>query len=327
MMTAVQQGDLYLSPGRGGGGLGDPLERPPERVADDVSSGHLLERLERTAYRVDDRDAARAERLERARPTREWWAEQRQRILDGGLIEPIQVMLAESMRLGPEFAAEYRGFWDLPEDFDFDVVTPTIEVQRAAPGKITPAESVAAVLGQSRCFVPAEGLDRVPVASEMTKELLADLHDEKLSRRAVKAIQSGIKDPDRFDKWIELLSERVGWDERIVLPYGEAMYIVKRADDGAYVIKTEAGAELGPWDENWKMSAQIFVRDSDELYEEVYPKLGHPDGAWQELREYYCPLSGRLLEIEAYPPGYPVVHEYLPDLRGFYEGWLGRELP
>ncbi len=47
MMTAVQQGDLYLSPGRGGGGLGDPLERPPERVADDVSSGHLLERLER----------------------------------------------------------------------------------------------------------------------------------------------------------------------------------------------------------------------------------------------------------------------------------------
>ncbi len=327
MMTAVKQGDLYLSPGRGGGGLGDPLERPAARVATDIADGHMLERFERSAYRVDDRDAARAQRLERARPTREWWATQRQRILAGDLIEPVQVMLAESMRLGPEFAAEYRGFWDLPEGFDFDVVAPTIEVQRAAPGKITPSESTAAYLAQSRCYLPeGEGGD-VPVASEITRELLADLYDEKLPRCTVKEIQSQIKDPDRFDKWIELLSERVPWGDRIVLPYGEAMYIVKRAEDGEYVIKTEAGAELGPWQQNWKMSAVIFVRDSDELYEEVYPKLGHPDGAWQELREYYGPLSGRLLEIEAYPPGYPVVHEYLPDLEGFYGGWLGRELP
>jgi acetone carboxylase gamma subunit len=27
------------------------------------------------------------------------------------------------------------------------------------------------------------------------------------------------------------------------------------------------------------------------------------------------------------PPGYPVLHEYLPDLTGYYEGWLGREVP
>jgi acetone carboxylase gamma subunit len=61
--------------------------------------------------------------------------------------------------------------------------------------------------------------------------------------------------------------------------------------------------------------------------QEVYPKLGHPDPAWQELREYYCPISGHLLETEAVPPGYPAVHEYLPDLQGFYEGWLGRAVP
>ena len=30
-------------------------------------------------------------------------------------------MYAESMRLEPRWAAEFRGFWDLPEDFDFDV--------------------------------------------------------------------------------------------------------------------------------------------------------------------------------------------------------------
>lgn len=27
------------------------------------------------------------------------------------------------------------------------------------------------------------------------------------------------------------------------------------------------------------------------------------------------------------PPGYPVVHEYLPDIEGFHRGWLGREVP
>jgi acetone carboxylase gamma subunit len=46
-----------------------------------------------------------------------------------------------------------------------------------------------------------------------------------------------------------------------------------------------------------------------------------------ELREYYDPVDGTLLEVEALPPGYPVVHEFLPDLEGFYAGWLGRELP
>ncbi len=27
------------------------------------------------------------------------------------------------------------------------------------------------------------------------------------------------------------------------------------------------------------------------------------------------------------PPGYPVVHDFVPDIEGFYEGWLGREVP
>ena len=39
-------------------------------------------------------------------------------------------------------------------------------------------------------------------AGRSSAETLGDLLDEKLSRRAVKDIQSGYKDPDRFDKWI-----------------------------------------------------------------------------------------------------------------------------
>jgi acetone carboxylase gamma subunit len=166
----------------------------------------------------------------------------------------------------------------------------------------------------------------VPVTTEVTQATLADLLDEKLSRRAVKDIQSSIKDPDRFDKWVALLQERVDYDDPIVLPYGEGMNVV-RTPEGDLMIRTDAGADLCRADQNWKLHVPMFVRDTDDLYREVYPKLGHPEGTWQELREFYCPLSGRLLETEAVPPGYPVMHEYLPDIEGFYSGWLGREIP
>jgi N-methylhydantoinase B/acetone carboxylase alpha subunit len=326
MMIAVKTGDLYLSSGRGGGGLGDPLLRSDEALAADVAGGHLQPEWAQRAYGTADRDAVLTARLQRAQPARAWWAAQRERILAQDLIEPVKVMYAESMRLELGWAAEFRGFWDLPEDFDFDVVTPTVAVARAAPGKVTPEESVEAFLAASEVFLP-EGHVSVPVTTDMTKETLADLLDEKLSRRAVKDIQSGIKDPDRFDLWVELLQERVAYDDPIVLPYGEGLNIVRRRGDGELVVRTDAGADLCRWDENWKMHVPMFVRDTDALYREIYPELGHPEGAWQELREYYCPISGRLLETEAVPPGYPALHEYLPDLRGFYAGWLGREVP
>jgi hypothetical protein len=47
------------------------------------------------------------------------------------MIEPIQVMYAESMRLSQRWAKEFRGFWELPDDFDFDVPTPTVELSKA----------------------------------------------------------------------------------------------------------------------------------------------------------------------------------------------------
>ncbi|MBA2764777.1 MAG: hydantoinase B/oxoprolinase family protein [Thermoleophilaceae bacterium] len=326
LMQAMKHGDVYLSSGRGGGGLGDPLLRPDEKIDEDIAGGHMLEKWADKAYGRADRDAVRTQRLERARATSEWWAEQRERILNQDLIDTVKVMYAESMRLGPEWAAEFRGFWDLPEDFDFEAITPTVAAQTAAPGKISPQESVSAFLAQAEAFRPADEHD-VPIASDMTKELLADLVDEKLSRRAVHDIQSGHKDPDRFDKWVELLQERVGYDDQIVLPFGEGLNIVRRASDGELVIRTDGGHDLCAWNENWKMHAVMFVRDTDELYQEIYPRYSHPEGDWMELREYYCPVSGHLLDTEAVPPCYPVVHEYVPDIEGFYKGWLGREMP
>jgi N-methylhydantoinase B/oxoprolinase/acetone carboxylase alpha subunit/acetone carboxylase gamma subunit len=326
LMQAMKHGDIYLSTGRGGGGLGDPLLRPDAAIDEDIAGGHIKADWAERAYGRGDRDAVRKQRLERARPASEWWAEQRERILAQDLIEPVKVMFAESMRLEPGWAAEYRGAWDLPEDFDFDVATPTVPVPRAEPGKLTPQESVAQFLAEATAYRPENEFE-TPIASDMTKELLGDLLDEKLTRRAVKDIQSGMKDPDRFDLWVQVLQDRVSYDDQIVLPFGEGLNIVRRKSDGELVIRTDAGHDFCRWDENWKMHAPVFIRDTDELYEEIYPKLAYPEGDWMELREYYCPISGRLLETEAVPPGYPVQHEYLPDLEGFYKGWLGREVP
>jgi acetone carboxylase gamma subunit len=160
---------------------------------------------------------------------------------------------------------------------------------------------------------------------KLDKDTLRDLVDEKLPRGQVRAIQSGFKDTDRFDKYVEILQERVPWDDRIVLPFGEHLYVVK--SNGAYRIKCDCGHEFCDYRENWKLEALINVRDSVESLREIYPDKMHGDPEWNSLREYFCPGCKTLLEVEAAPPGYPVIHDFLPDLEGFYEDWLGRPLP
>jgi N-methylhydantoinase B/oxoprolinase/acetone carboxylase alpha subunit len=136
----MSHGDLYLCMFRGGAGLGDPLERPYESVQEDVKGGFLLERYAESIYGVvpgDPRatDARRAQlREQRSRtavPVREWMKQERQRVLDHDMIEPVQRMYAESMRLSARWAREFREFWKLPEDFDFPVATPQVELSKA----------------------------------------------------------------------------------------------------------------------------------------------------------------------------------------------------
>lgn len=161
---------------------------------------------------------------------------------------------------------------------------------------------------------------------KVTKEMVADLVDEKLSRAQVRAIQSGQKDADRFEKYVEVLQERVPWDDPIVLPFGDRLYIVAKGG-GSYMIKCHCGHELCSYEENYKLHARINVRDSFESLREIYPEMMQGDPEWSTLREYFCPGCFGLLEVEAVPPAYPIVHDFVPDLEGFYADWLGRELP
>jgi acetone carboxylase gamma subunit len=159
----------------------------------------------------------------------------------------------------------------------------------------------------------------------LDKDTLRDLVDEKLPRGQVRAIQSGFKDADRFDKYVAILQERVPWDDPIVLPFGEHLYIVARS--GEYLIKCDCGHEFCDYRENWKLEALINVRETVDELREIYPDKMHGDPAWNVLREYFCPGCKTLLEVEAVPPGYPPVHDFVPDLEGFYGEWLGRPLP
>jgi acetone carboxylase gamma subunit len=158
------------------------------------------------------------------------------------------------------------------------------------------------------------------------KSEIADLMDAKLPWRNLKEMMSGYKDADRFDKYCAILQERVPWDDRILLPLGPHLWIV-RSKDGSIVTKSRSGYEFGDYRENWKLKARIFVRDTVEKYRQIYPAYCHADPGWMELREFIDPLDGTLLDVECVPPGYPIVHNFEPDLEAFYNDWLGRPIP
>ena len=147
----------------------------------------------------------------------------------------------------------------------------------------------------------------------------------KLTWDELKPIISGRKDPDRFDKILNILQNRVPWNEKIILPLHEHLYIV--AKDGQRIVKCDCGYEFGDYKVNWKTKCRVKVRDTLEEIEELYPKDMGCDPDWEELREYFCPGCFTLLDVEAVPPGYPTIFNFLPDTDAFYQNWLGRKAP
>ena len=122
--------------------------------------------------------------------------------------------------------------------------------------------------------------------------LTAALVQRKLSWEELLGLMRAPKDPARFDQTIAAHQQLVDWPEQILLPLGENLYIV--AKDGRAIVKTRAGAELGPYDGNWKMRCRVIVRRTRADLLELYPS--------------------DQLTID-------------PDLAAFYGEWLDRELP
>ncbi len=155
---------------------------------------------------------------------------------------------------------------------------------------------------------------------------LERLLENKASEDEVFRVIATDKNPEiSFEAIIEYFQRKVPWKEKIILPLSKHLFIVCK--DGVAIVKAACGHEFGDFRINWKIFAKVRVRRGYDALEEIYPPFMHPDPEWMELREYLCPGCGKLLAVEAVPPGYPPVFEFLPDVITFYEKWLGREYP
>ena len=155
---------------------------------------------------------------------------------------------------------------------------------------------------------------------------LTQLKNGGLPHSKVHEMQSSHKDAGRFLSMLEEWQASVSWPDKILMPLSEHLFVVRKPD-GKRIIKSTWGHEYCEAHENWKLHAKVSVRDTPELINEIYPdKLGC-DTAWMVLREFYDPVSGYLLGVEAVPPGYPFIHDFKPDIDGFYDKWLGLPVP
>jgi acetone carboxylase, gamma subunit len=157
-----------------------------------------------------------------------------------------------------------------------------------------------------------------------SKETIADLVSGSLPWPQTKRIMSAYKDEARFFTYLSVLQSRVAWKDKILLPISEHLFIVQTKKDR--VTKCECGHSFGDYKKNWKLKANISVRNTEKSLREIYPNSDIPDPNWMEIREFLCPACGHLHEVEACAPGYPIVHDFEPDLEGFYRDWLKQPL-
>lgn len=162
--------------------------------------------------------------------------------------------------------------------------------------------------------------------SEYTKKQVADLVKGDLDWETVHLMLSMPKDEDRYKLYMETLNENVDYDHKVILAMGPRLNVVERSDNQEIVVMCDCGHDFGDYRNNWKLNALIYVRDSVEKMEEVYPAIMAPDTSWQVYREYYCPSCGIQHDVEAPTPWYPVMHDIQPDLKTFFE-WLDMPAP
>lgn len=161
----------------------------------------------------------------------------------------------------------------------------------------------------------------------LTDETIAQLLDGELPWEEVQnEILPDPKDSGRFEKVRAILQERVNWDEPILLPLNDHLFVV--SDEGEYVVKTKCGESLCALEDNWKLQTQVRVREDQEELTEIYPKLMGPDPDWSfQVREYFCPGCYELLDVTAVPAGYPMFQPFRPDVDTLYEDWLDEPVP
>jgi len=74
---------------------------------------------------------------------------------------------------------------------------------------------------------------------------------------------------------------------------------------------SQCGFVFNESSKNYKLYCLIYERDPAEIYPSSHPadRLA-PDKDWCVLREFYCPNCGAQIEVEATPPGTPILQSY-----------------
>ena len=131
--------DVIIHPVSGAQAIGDPIERDPARVKADLDAGWTRERVaadvhgvvahrdEQTkAWTIDEaatarkREEIRQARKARGVPFREWWKQEREKILaKENMASAVLDMWRSATALSPDYGRELRAFWKLPDDFAF----------------------------------------------------------------------------------------------------------------------------------------------------------------------------------------------------------------
>jgi N-methylhydantoinase B/oxoprolinase/acetone carboxylase alpha subunit len=131
--------DIVIHPISGAQAIGDPLDRDPDLVKADLDSRWTRDWIARDVHGVvatcdgkarewtvdaqataKRRAELRAARVQRGVPFREWWRDERRKVLAKEGMDPaVHTMWRTSMELSPAYAAELRAFWKLPDDFEF----------------------------------------------------------------------------------------------------------------------------------------------------------------------------------------------------------------
>jgi acetone carboxylase alpha subunit len=131
--------DIIVHPVSGAQALGDPIERDPAAVRADLESawtrpwvaagvyGVVAEYDDEKKEWVVDEEATerkraeiREKRIQRGVPFKEWWKKEREKVAaKENMDDAVLTMWRTSMELSPDYAAELRKFWHLPEDFTF----------------------------------------------------------------------------------------------------------------------------------------------------------------------------------------------------------------
>lgn len=132
--TTLEENDLWAQLAGMGGGWGDPLERKPALVLQDVQTGQAPPDFAQALYAVvlisdseggysldvaateSRRAMLREQRRLQSIPVKGWWSMHRIRILGKEFPEPIVDMYRSSTSFDA-YERHYREFWQLPDDF------------------------------------------------------------------------------------------------------------------------------------------------------------------------------------------------------------------